>query len=329
MKPNLFNYGTSELTQDAFFVWLFNWAAKENETLNKELYECAHSLIKTLINRSDLVISQIEIVKQEKAIDICIKINDSILIIIEDKIHSGAHSDQLSRYKKLKENWCFKNNFSLYCVYLKTGSESRKSLTKVINEGFKVFDRSNLIMNLINYDYIKNEIFTDFLNYILKLEKDEKKFLSKKSQDWNYFQWIGFFKALETYFEDSDWTYVSNPKGGFMGFWWNYITWGNYLIYLQIEHWQLCFKIENVVENRQLIRENASNFIIDNSKVKNINTITKPNRFGNGKTMTIATVEKQNWLIENRSTIDTEKTIAKLKYYSDFLNSISNESSFV
>jgi hypothetical protein len=33
MKPNIFKYATSELSQDAFICWLLAWAKDENKSL--------------------------------------------------------------------------------------------------------------------------------------------------------------------------------------------------------------------------------------------------------------------------------------------------------
>ena len=41
MKPNVFDYATSELSQDAFLAWLFKWAEKDNEQYDKLLHDCA------------------------------------------------------------------------------------------------------------------------------------------------------------------------------------------------------------------------------------------------------------------------------------------------
>jgi hypothetical protein len=39
MEPNLFNYATSELSQDAFICWLIAWADSSQIENDKNLYE--------------------------------------------------------------------------------------------------------------------------------------------------------------------------------------------------------------------------------------------------------------------------------------------------
>lgn len=41
---------------------------------------------------------------QDNRIDVSIKINDSIFLIIEDKIYTGKHSNQIARYMKKAES---------------------------------------------------------------------------------------------------------------------------------------------------------------------------------------------------------------------------------
>ena len=45
-KPNLFEYATSELSQDAFICWLLAWIEYPQEP---HLYQCAKDLIKLFV----------------------------------------------------------------------------------------------------------------------------------------------------------------------------------------------------------------------------------------------------------------------------------------
>ena len=54
------------------------------------------------------------------------------LIIIEDKINSRDHSEQLKRYKEFaEEKWNGNNKEKPICIYLKTGNECKASLEKI------------------------------------------------------------------------------------------------------------------------------------------------------------------------------------------------------
>lgn len=48
MKPNLFDYATSELSQDAFLSWIINWADKKYE--GQSMNECGRRVVERLSN---------------------------------------------------------------------------------------------------------------------------------------------------------------------------------------------------------------------------------------------------------------------------------------
>lgn len=107
MKNNIFDFATSELSQDAFICWCVNWF---NDNSKPKLREMAIELIKLF---SDVdAISSVKVEKQfsrkveideEKGqikIDVLILVNNKFAIIVEDKTFSSEHSDQMNRYKK-------------------------------------------------------------------------------------------------------------------------------------------------------------------------------------------------------------------------------------
>jgi len=49
IKPNLFKFATSELSQDAFICWLLSWANEENEIHDKRLCLCARKLLENFL----------------------------------------------------------------------------------------------------------------------------------------------------------------------------------------------------------------------------------------------------------------------------------------
>lgn len=58
-KPNLFNFATSELSQDAFLCYLFNFAKEEYKENIKE-YELANFILRELLKKCNLEIPKIE-----------------------------------------------------------------------------------------------------------------------------------------------------------------------------------------------------------------------------------------------------------------------------
>lgn len=105
-KPNLFNFATSELSQDAFLCYLFNFAKEEYKENIKE-YELANFILRELLKKCNLEIPKIEnldIKKQFYGIDILLIINEKTFIIIEDKTNTNERENQLEGYKKKKRN---------------------------------------------------------------------------------------------------------------------------------------------------------------------------------------------------------------------------------
>ena len=121
--PNLFQWATSELSQDAFLCWFIDWTHPAYKGVNTLLTDSATSFINLMTNGEIKSIDSLTIKRQFKSIDIVIVINDKHVILIEDKVHSKEHGNQLSRYKKLLENEYADK--TIYPIYLKTGDQSR------------------------------------------------------------------------------------------------------------------------------------------------------------------------------------------------------------
>jgi len=322
MKPNIFEISTKELTQDGFFTWLLQWADPSNKQHDEKLCNCAMDFVKLLIKKQyedDFELLKVEAGRQWENIDIWADINEEYFIIIEDKIFTGEHSDQLERYKQISIEWCNENKRKLVCIYLKTGTEAKSSLKIISEKGFVIVGRYELINFLKNYN-IKNDIFIDFLEKINNLENDENAFESKIIKDWDWKCWKGFYHFLDSVLEINDWKYVPNAAGGFWGIWWHFLDWKDYYVYLQIEQGNLCFKIGEVYEEHKNIRDEWYNILIEKAQKNNKKEIIKPSRFGSGTYMTVAIVERKNWLGDDNEIIQKEKVIEKLKEYEKFLS---------
>ena len=335
MKPNIFELATKELNQDAFITWLLQFAdancIKYDEYINKCGIEFVTELIKKQIPEFDEKIETVKAGRQWENIDVWAEINDKYLIIIEDKTNTSHHSDQLGRYKKSASEWCLKNNYKEpICIYLKTGNEAQSSLDDIVKQGFAIFNRKHFIDLLIKYNETDNDIFKDFYNRLVRIEKSHNEYEDKKIGEWKSADWEGFYQFLEKEINLVSWNFVNNPNGGFWNAVLNWNYWGIYPSYLQIEQGNLCFKIstdpdelempENIT--RSEIRDKLHNLIIKKGKEFGIKGIKRPDRFGHGKYMTVAIVEKKNWLGNNDETLNKEKVSETLKSYRKFLKEI-------
>ena len=101
MKNNLFNYATSELSQDAFICWLCSFALPDARP-NPTLRECAHAMLAVFVPEfKGREVELLEITKQTDDIDVLFTARcegTEYKIIFEDKVYSSEHGEQLTRY---------------------------------------------------------------------------------------------------------------------------------------------------------------------------------------------------------------------------------------
>src|SRR5262245_8217705 len=102
--PNLFNFATSELTQDAFICWLASWADPALKVQDEALHVTATSFLACLLEcgKGPLAAGcrSIQVRRQWNDIDVLLVVNGDTAIIIEDKTDTKDHSSQLDRYRK-------------------------------------------------------------------------------------------------------------------------------------------------------------------------------------------------------------------------------------
>ncbi|MBD8019067.1 PD-(D/E)XK nuclease family protein [Kaistella pullorum] len=335
MKPNIFDIATKELNQDAFITWLLKFADPKYQSANQKLNTCGKTFVTQLIKKQlstfDEQINKVEAGRQWENIDVWAEINEKYLIIIEDKINSSHHSNQLSRYKENAEKWCKNNNYKEpICIYLKTGNESQSRLSQIEKNGYSIFSRLDFINLLNEFKDINNDIFIDFYERLKRIEKSNNEFENKIIKDWNGNDWQGFFQFLEKEIPIENWDYVNNASGGFWNAVLNWDYWNIYPAYIQLEEGKLCFKIStdpnelDLPENltRGEIRNHLHKLIMNQAKNSGFENIKRPTRFGNGNYMTVAIVNREDWLGKENETIDKENIVKTLTEYVNFLRTI-------
>lgn len=167
MKPNLFEIATKELSQDSFIAWFLKYADSSCNKIDSKLNRCAvdfvTKLIKKCVPEFNDEIKKVEAGRQWEDIDVWAEMNDKYLIIIEDKINTGRHSNQLERYKHTASEYCRKNNYeNPICIYLKTGNESKRDINEIVKEGYSIFNRKDFLDLFSSHTDITNDIFLDF-----------------------------------------------------------------------------------------------------------------------------------------------------------------------
>ncbi len=319
-RPNIFKYATKELSQDAFFSWLLQWADKKYSSIDPNLAKIAECLIRRFLQKNDIDINSIKIKKQYKNIDILAIINDEHVICIEDKTYTSEHSRQLERYKKTIEK-DFKNK-QHYFIYLKTGNESTKNLEKILSQGYTPINRSD-ILKIINEETITNNIFCDFRDHLQKLEDKTNSFKDFEKLKKSVRAGEGLFIELDTKLK-GNWKYCSNPDGGFLEYYYYHKKLNEldpFTLYIQIQHTpsndnnavKIALKIRDYSAKSTGFLKNIFKEIKKIADQKGI-TICPPDKFKVGKTSTIAFVEnvldyKNEWLTEFYAKLDLLQSV--------------------
>ena len=316
--PNIFSFATSELSQDAMFAWLIQWADIEYKDKNPEIHRLAQDFVRLLIGNDDCEIKSVEVGRQWQNIDVWVEINDDIFLAIEDKKDTSIHDGQLERYKaSVEEKYAGKRD-KLYFAYVKTGNEPLSVINTIEGKGYLVISRSDIIQCLSNYNG-NNALISNFTEHLIGIERDTQSFCELPVSKWRWYAWQGFYKALETKLDIDSWSYVANPSGGFLGAWWYFTSFEKGEMYLQFEEKKLCFKIAcDDKDNRSAIRDEQHRKLIDLAQQQGRDEIKRPARFGAGTWMTIAVVDPDYLFGDGK--INMDDLVGKLKVYQSLID---------
>ena len=311
-KPNIFNFATSELSQDAFICWIISWF---NYPQEENLHQVAIYLLRELTKDKILKIDKIKIEKQYKKIDILVRINDEYALLIEDKVNTKEHSNQLEQYIQILSSEYKKEN--IIPIYFKTGDQS--SFETIGKAGYKIFLRKDFL-NVLESGIslgIANNIYIDFYNYLKDIEESVQSYRKLPVSEWQWNSWKGFYTEISNKLGEGNWDYVPQKNGGFLGFWW---YWNEdkyngieYEYYLQLEHHKFCFKIavDNDDKNNSYnIRNHYREKLFEKMKEYNIE-IYQNGRIG--KYMTVAALSEPYIKTDNKGFLDIDKTIELVK----------------
>jgi len=227
-----------------------------HSVLHKLGIELLKLLLKNALKETQIPeILSVNVELQCNRIDLLVKINDAgpspgLVVIIEDKVDTEEHSDQVSRYMKYAREIYPDENTKIVAVLLKTGNASSIGASAA-NEEFGFFSRTDLLEVLKKHSDTNNAIIDDFFEHLMCIENLTKRFSAISVDQWTEQDpkiYEGVYNALEDKMQGDDWwkergswgwRYVNNPRGGFYcmplaGFKVEFdgqITW----VYLQIE----------------------------------------------------------------------------------------------
>ena len=206
--PNLFDYATKELSQDAVICWLLAWAGTDLPGKpGDDLRCCGRALVDALFakwhDQGDVDLGReisTEVLHQEHNIDVLARVDGQHVLLIEDKTETVAHDDQLRKYKGLVVDGktAFENvdKNDLYPIYCKTGNYSLRDSQHAEGQGYRVFDRNDFLKVLKQYGG-RNEILLDFRCHLEQWEQDTASFEQwtvdgeRTSRGWEgFYRWI-------------------------------------------------------------------------------------------------------------------------------------------
>lgn len=321
--PNIFDFATSELSQDAILCYLFKWADDKYLTVDEALCLTAKVLLSKFSDIPANEIHQVSVGRQWKNIDIWVEINEDAFLIVEDKTSTTIHDNQLERYKKIVEEEYKGRRNRLAFTYYKSDNEPQSILKSINDIGYKTLTRCD-ILDILR-PYRGNALIENYVQYIDSIEKSTQEFLSQPVEQWGWYQWQGFFKRLEQDIEVESWDYVPNPNGGFLGLWWHFREKQNDEIrmYLQFEEQKLCVKIEywGDKDSRSEIREKYHSVLMEGAHKMGL-AMNRPSRFGCGTYMTIGVVPPDE--IFGNGQLQIEELISKLHEYEKLVDACVN-----
>lgn len=323
--PNIFDYATSELSQDAFLTWLIQWADKDYQKTDYFLYYCAISFVQELLGKDEYYkIDTVEAGRQWNNIDVWALVNNKYFIVVEDKKGTKEHSNQLNRYSKIAKKHFENSNIEIKLIYFKM--EEQGQYNEIENAGFSIFKRCKMLQILKKY--IKsaketdiNNILFDYYKNLDNLNKQINSYLTKPIKDWHWYSWQGFYSTLQKHI-GGDWNYIANRSGGFLGFWWNHKFSSKndkeFHFYLQLEQDKLVFKlIVDKQEERREIRDLYRSFLYKKADELNIG-ITQFGRIG--KHMGVAKLNSEYRILNKNGLLDIKKTVENLKITMNLIN---------
>ena len=282
MEPNIFDYATSELSQDAFICYMATFG---KEIYKKEFpaeYKMAHSFLKMCGIDEKEEISEIK--RQYKHIDVLI-VTTSYLLIIEDKTYTNQHNDQIIRYVTALKDNPISSGRKIKVCYLKTMDyvRSYESTNKnVLPQCDCCSLRRKDMLDLLKTNPENNLIFESFYNRFYSIEKRIKNCDDDEIKTWCKEKWFDYLSTVLAGY-DFNIVWVNNARGGFYACYFDTVKCGKGEDYKQIEisfkddvtsEVKLCLKFasdnkETTRKSEALIKDLQDRAVLENYTLAN------------------------------------------------------------
>jgi hypothetical protein len=221
----------------------------------------------------------------------------------------------LERYREIAIDHYKNKSHQLIFIYLKTGNECLHSLKKITGKGYSTIDR-RAVLSVLNKRRIRNEIFNDFKEYLTIIENITNSYtkLENITSEWKAGE--GFYiKLQELIDKDTNWGYVANQTGGFLGFWY-YWTGTEEIgeIYIQIENaFEYGIKLVIKIADWEPSTEKLYELLAEMKPIaeKNDLMLMKPDRFRPGATSTLGVIQNV-FTTDDNGDLEIQQFVKKL-----------------
>ena len=299
-----------------------------------------HALLATRISEIDVpTITSLNVETQFNHIDVLARINgeneDGLVLIVEDKVGTDEHSNQIERYIETAVKHY--PNRRPVPVYMKTGNVSRQALP--LEEKCGRFLRRDLLDVLDRFPDTGNTIVDNFRAHLQGWENETNSYRHVPFSEWNWGGGEGFYPDLENRMAKEEcrwncggWGYAANPAGGVQWFYFaeNLVVHKPHEVtmYLQIED-AIRLTVHLVERSGPRVRApfmyKVLGLLKDNAgDIK----IKKAGRFRGGATAAVAEVtfgDEENYLaLKDGGIVDMDETMRRLDRTREFVAKVAS-----
>ena len=229
MRPNLFDFAPSELSQDAFLCWLLAYADPLHASDRPAIHALGREFLALMFAKDASAppptsIQSVRVQRQVEGIDILCVVNGTIAVVIEDKVGTTEHSGQLDAYSEVVKKLGYDQvGKRIVRIYLQTGNQG--SYKRVRDSGYHVVSRLDVLGLLEGAAGVAarggSDIVDAFYVRLSRIETQVQSFCTAALDSWSAEARMGFYMALQEVFPEANWRYVANPGGGLYAFFWH------------------------------------------------------------------------------------------------------------
>ena len=183
---NLFKYATKELSQDAFLRWF----------LESDIDDSGKKLLSDFTGLDSNQISNIQTEAQVNKIDILVHFkfgNEECVLIIEDKIESDEHDNQLKRYFDIVKQQ-YKNAKHFFVYYKPRSLTDEEPKDEIKKDEWLGFGIKNIHGFFSKYLEHPNLILRSYALYIDEIYKKLSFSPELPIPEWDYLDALSFFE---------------------------------------------------------------------------------------------------------------------------------------